>query len=206
MIIRIISTILFLLISNICVASLITNVNNIDNSVTVTYQDNSKLEWLQFNQTLDMSINDFLLGTGNTLMADGWSLASNVQMAQLINEAFSVNFQSNEKFQNNAMIDDSLVAAFTSIFTSTFYSVNEGLIQVSFGSDLDNDGGYNLFYTSDNVSPLMQVTFYQDIISVNDKQIIDGLALVRQVNNVPEPSTILLFLLSSIFISVRKNH
>ena len=183
---------------NLAQASLITSVDN--NVVTTTYDNGSQEMWLQFDQSSGLTVEDFITGNNNSFLADGWALASNSNMANLINNFFDINdFYGDENGAYSQFLDTDLVKNFLDIFGET----DNGIIQVALGHDLDGDSNYNLFYTSSFGADTTQVTRHIDFIGYNYQNGNDGLALIKNIaSEVPEPAIFMLFSLSLMLLGL----
>ncbi len=137
-------------------------------SVTVDFGD---LEWLRWDQTLNMSVNEAL----TTYESEGWRLATNEEMADLLNSYFPVNANTTQYSQYDtttntystspqAFSGDENIRqtswdpathpgydAFESDFGLTDFACDpydfygcEAHAAALFGSDLDGDGQYNI--------------------------------------------------------------
>lgn len=182
------------------------------------------IEWLQWNQTTGMSINEALAAFNS----DGWQLATNSQMAELFN-AFDLSYgefiwtteenlpQTYDGPTDGVAIEDWIndpELQFVSLFSDTAEAwPNEGTCGVAdclqmsaayFGSDNDNDGQFKVARVYDDLQ-FNDGGGYQDLGSLAEmsNDIIDintdtaysrGVALVRVVN-VSEPQTLTIFCL-----------
>ncbi len=190
------------------------------------------LEWLQWDVTDEMSIDTALTSVAGSYAGGGWRLASNVEMATLLN-AFDFGISSTpdgswdsdeNTFQEAFNYGDPNMPqppdpetlflsmfGITQVYTDT---TNPDGLYVSgayFGADEDNDNTFNTVLTADN--------FYNNDSYVDGYAAMDmdgnapslslelfGVALVREAVSVPEPHTGLLFLISLILIiSINQN-
>ncbi len=119
------------------------------------------LEWLQWDETLDLSINEALLANA------GWSLASNLQMSTLYSSFFSANTWTTEEtdhqfYRLDFDADDIAMLNFQRLFGTSL--ISEGIfvsgsgkykneynfsdakhvISAYYGSDENDDSLYNL--------------------------------------------------------------
>ena len=194
---------------------------------------NGVVEWLQWNQTTGMSINEAL----SAFSGEDWQLATNSQMAELFN-AFDLSYgkfiwtneenlsQTYDGPTDGIAIEDWIndrELKFVSLFADTAEAwPNEGTcgaadcLQMSaayFGSDNDNDGQYKVARVYDDLQ-FNDGSGYQDLGSLAEmsNDIIDlntdtaysrGVALVRVVN-VPEPQSLAIFALGIMGLSIRR--
>lgn len=182
-------------------------------SVTVEFGD---LEWLRWDQTLNMSINEAL----TTFESEGWRLATNIEMADLMNGYFPIDentFNYGDASSDPTKVFDSDenkyysswdpathpgYDAFESDFGLTdFYCDEEDICSTYasalFGSDLDGDSLYNRANVSYVYEPSNS---YSEALTESDGYSADymnsgwGVALVRNsgynshdmVTSVPE--------------------
>lgn len=132
------------------------------------------LDWLQWDMTLGMTINEALSTTAVTYLGGGWTLASNEQMVNLINAFdFRITYVADERIfqesQNYSVISQyepledinvdpakQMVALFGQTSSNSVGYNDLGYIEQTvalFGSDANNNGKYN------------QVTVQDDVIS-----------------------------------------
>ena len=157
-------------------------------SVTVEFGD---LEWLRWDQTINMSINEAL----TTFESEGWRLATNEEMADLFNQKFpyledqsytkdgvtswlpsgSVSFDTDDN-TSEEIWDPSAPpgpTSFIELFGFTHYgcSGGSGLLRdcdtrtsALFGDDPDNDGLYSIAYVNyyQHFSRYPNLTEYSD--------------------------------------------
>ena len=173
------------------------------------------LEWLQWDVTDGMSINNSL----STYGADGWVLADNTQMASLFQSFFGDSDQgpwdADENTPQsyrpvwNVEEDFNAAKAFNNLFgctlcedDNTFDLPNDQYIFSGawFGAQTPDDGLYNYafvhddFTFSNNQQIDTNIGIWHDNFSYNDGTYISspyGVALVRQAS-VPEPTTLAL--------------
>lgn len=107
------------------------------------------LQWLRWDQTLSMSIDQALQLYG----ADGWRLAANTEVATLMNAFdFGVVFTDEENidqgYQNigpsYTAARNALLALFGNVDANDISGIFPETIAATFGSDLDADNLYNL--------------------------------------------------------------
>ena len=192
------------------------------------------LEWLQWNMTTGMSINQAL----SMYSEDGWRLASNVEMAELFNSfAFTPSywdyvFDSDENTEQLPFIpydvsEDTATNHFIDLFGYTttnagsiYHDPSDPLVQatVLYGLDNDGDGFYNTAWVRDDWVSADNGNLEDAYVGMNNDSAVytinytsstKGIALVRgeSVNPVPVPAAIWLFgsgLLGLVGIARRK--
>lgn len=169
------------------------------------------LEWLQWDQTVGMSVNDAL----KAYQQDGWALASNDQVVELFNTFFRLDlpqynslfeFTNEENNKQRVLASHSSATQFMGLFGQTFTSnagVRSGAI---FGLDTDLDGLYNdsSVFTSPNIAGSFEAQLAEPANATTDQKFQSlGIALVRKVQ-VPEPGSIALFALGLLGLSARR--
>lgn len=182
------------------------------------------LEWMRWDLTNDITVEQFLDGYGG-LVDDGWVLATNVQVASLLNAFFPYQWDTDENTQQFSYVRggeqfsiDDPSSIFIQMFGDTYatgghdYNYGDPLEQSTaiFGADLDGDGKFNLvsvrdeWTESDSSTGSASVQLTHDAININSTLFQSGgLSLVRAV---PEPSSIaILLLVFSLLIVVRKS-
>lgn len=175
------------------------------------------LEWLQWDRTLNESINS-VQSQLNTIDGGGWSIATNVQMAELFNAfdfglTFDVDHSTTQTASTGYQYPDTLAETdqlFIAMFGDTYeaggYSYcysNNHCYQASnaiFGYDVDNDGLHNTAFITDdyqhnNTGELRDgvAQLNRDQVSPNVDQEVWGVALVRDASVVPVPAAVWLF-------------
>jgi hypothetical protein len=196
----------------------------LDETTNIVTDTANGIEWLQWDQTTGMSINEAL----SAFNGAGWQLATNSQMADLFN-AFDLSYggfiwtneenllQTYDGPTDGIAIEDwsnDRELQFVSLFSDTAEAwPNEGTCGVAdclqmsaayFGSDNDNDGQYKVARIVDDLQ-FDDGSGYQDLGSLAEmsNDIIDlntdtaysrGVALVRVVN-VPEPQSLAILFL-----------
>lgn len=172
------------------------------------------LEWLQWDRTVGLSINDAnaLL---DTIEGGGWAIASNQQMADLFNAfEFGLVFDSDENTYQftstgiQAGTESGTDLVFISMFGDTYAAAGlsnnfgEGGFQASialFGNDPDNDNLFNLAQVDDDYAYSTgtikdgTVRLYDDRWQGDFSLPEYGVALVRPLSAVPEPTLLMLF-------------
>jgi len=212
---------ILLLIAQPAKASLIDSGYSLEGNVV----KGTVFEWLQWNVTAGMSIDSALSAYGSV----GWSLASNQQMADLFNQSgvlpdyYTTTWIADENtYQTNFSVSpgdpSTEVSArddFLSLFGITQTNSSSSDTYAIYGSDLDNDGLYNLakFKQYNNSSGICSGfciglsaddTFSGLNSSFNSSAL--GIALVRNVtarkavNPIPAPSSILLLCLGLVVL------
>lgn len=187
------------------------------------------LEWLQWDRTLGYSINS-IQSQLNTIEGGGWSIATNVQMAQLFNAFdFGITYVADENAMQSAdtgytypdtlnETDELFIAMFGDTDSAAGYSscFDTHCFQRSyalFGTDLDNDTGVNYavvfddYQNSDGSTVSGKATIGPDAYIDTDAYPHIGIALVRDVPPVPVPAAVWLFgsgLLGLIGVARRK--
>lgn len=185
-----------------------------------------QLEWLQWNQTVGMSISQAL----SKYASEGWRLASNTDVSQLFNRfRFSDDplkfgadenkiYFSNQQF--NGSIDDiktDKTLQFIALFGYTFKEGPRGPLDTDppiysmahFGQDLDQDGLFNFAWVIDDYT--FPLSYSGTSIIASDSYTADyfmydsGIALVREVktNSISNPSTFTIFLLALFLLKCR---
>lgn len=177
------------------------------------------LEWLQWDRTVGMSIDD-ATGVLNTIEGGGWSIAGNTEMASLFNAFdFGLTFDTLENTYQNASTGVELEVEvgtdllFISMFGDTViaagsqFDYGEGGFQASsaiFGEDADGDGLRNKAWVFDDYTKENgEVTagaagITQDFVSGGGYAPPSGIALVRPSQVVvPEPSLLALLAVGS---------
>ena len=205
---------------------------------TTNIVSDGNLEWLRWDQTLNVSINNALedaaTGTIASLYGIGWRIATNLEMSSLLNHfnVTNLTFDADENTnQQTSNINEANILAFGDLFGRTYshYAGNPGstmplgdsYLAAYFGSDADNDGRVNYVellndYTFRTGSYVNQgrVRMTKDDSSPNFYVSHRGVALVRDGNfqntsfalssnqpstlSVPEPTSLVLFILSLI--------
>jgi len=178
------------------------------------------LEWLQWDVTDGMTINQALASNS------GWRLATNTEMSTLFNSfTFGLLFDSDENTSQSLQTPWDLTEVspyldFVSLFGNTWTEAtldhaSEPLFSSSawFGTDLDNDTFYNYSFVNDdflnsNGSSLMPHSAgmvadfnFNSADSASDRR---GVALVKTITTVPEPSTVAIFSLGILGLIIRK--
>lgn len=194
-------------------ASLVELGYSLNNTSNIVTDSNRNLEWLQWDMTTGMSIEEGLA----IYSQDGWELASNTQMAHLMNDAnlnsseTGVSFDSNESTGQkissehvNTVSSAEFIYMFGDTFTSAGYSCcgESDAVEFSravFGDENSNDwfntatviGSYQSFDgTSSNGYAEMKAES-SNYTSTNSHSTY-GLALVRSasVSPVPVPASL----------------
>lgn len=163
------ATILLIAVCPLSKAALITDYQ-VGSSPNIVLDSANNIEWLQWTETVGMSIDDALL----TYSADGWFLATSAMMADLFN-SFDLSYGSfvwdtddNTAQAYNSGTDGDIELGtdrekiFVSLFGNTFtnYTSDDGTTSSNdleysgafFGSDLDSDGLYNFAFVYDDVA------------------------------------------------------
>jgi len=171
----------------------------LDNTTNTVFDNRSGLEWLRWDQTDGMTIQQAL----SDYKAGGWQLASNAQAAYLFN-TFDLSYgtftwseeESLESLFNsssNGLIEatDDRELMLVNLFGITFEEYNMGIdppdgMQYSaafFGSDVDQDGNYNRMWVMDdygvNQSKKGRAQFDIDEYDLSSRGRTTGVALVR---------------------------
>lgn len=171
------------------------------------------LEWMQWDETIGMSINSALAAHGT----EGWRLASNVEMASLFNAFdFGLVFDSDENtyqsiFTGWHVSGSQVTNHFVEIFGDT--NADSGFLGVGateprvwsyamFGLDIDIDSQYNLAKVGDDWNrPFNEyqnegyAALIPDIMIATQSTPEWGIALVR-TSDVPLPAAAYLFLVA----------
>lgn len=170
------------------------------------------LEWLQWDVTVGQSIDSALAAYA----ADGWTVASNVQMAQLFNAFdFGLTFDTYEnttQFYNTDFSsgdpgtepDEIFITMFGDTYKAVGLSYCYGgdcytQTEAWFGTDFDQDGYYNkalvfddyIYSGGSNYSG--KALMYDDFAGISQAGAYVGVALVREVSAVPVPAAVWLF-------------
>lgn len=227
------SVIFTLVLSNFAQAGLIEDyVLNEDTNIVIDKANS--IEWLQWDQTTGMSINEALA----VYSSQGWTLATNSQMAELFN-TFNLSYgqfiwtdEENAQQEYTGPTDGIALEdwvndpelQFVNLFADTAVTwPNEGTcgasdcLQMSaayFGSDNDNDGQYKLARVYDDVQ-FDEGNGYEDWGSLaemsadfididTDTAYSRGVALVRAVN-VPEPASAAFLILAAVALLARRD-
>lgn len=209
-----------LLASSLASASLITH-NDYTLDTETNTVTNEGTEWVQWNVTAGMSINEALAAYAN----DGWTLASNVQMSNLYTDfGFEATTDENVYIGDygnyTPFIDASNHDLFLSLFSITWNisggNRGEGVDALEstaafYGSDADGDGFYNLAsvmsdLTTNGLESVEKAHLTDDSIlrdySAGNSM---GVALVRTTaTSVPEPSSIAIFSLGLMGLRLRR--
>jgi len=179
------------------------------------------LEWLQWDRTLGEGYNS-IQSQLDTLEGGGWSVASNVQMAQLFNAFdFGIMFDTDETTPQSVSTGRSTGDPGTEadeVFISFFGDINAHLqpngcrlgdcqsrTSAIFGNDTNSNGYVNHAIVADDyindtdILPETRDGFARmdgdtNIIYTTDEaSIVNGVALVREVSAVPVPAAVWLF-------------
>ncbi len=194
--------------------------NGYERDTANNYVTGGGLEWLMWDVTTNKSINGALAEYG----ADGWLLATNVQMASMFN-VFKFNntvWTATENILQNASspwaaAEDGPYHAFLQLFGYTrrdtiTYQVTDplDLVAAVYGSDDDHDGLYKLARVSDdaidhdnNMSDAeasLQRSFPRSADYVSGPYV--GVALVRDARVLPPPQVSLPGSLSLLALSL----
>jgi hypothetical protein len=169
------------------------------------------LEWLRWDQTVGQSINSAL----TNYSADGWRLATNTEMATLLNTWFNrwsidPKFTASENITQQYNLDKHYTGSSPadyfflifgrSYFDSTYISPFEG-IKALYGADLNGNNKYNKaeiqdswIYSSTSYGPGF-VKLNWDGYSPEWELNQTGVALVRdiQISSVPVPASAFMF-------------
>jgi len=184
------------------------------------------LEWLQWDATIGLSINDAL----TTYSADGWRVASNVEMAQLFNAfdfglTFDIDESTDQRVKTGFSHDELGTEAdrsFITMFGDTYAASGQSscfsgdCFEVShafFGTDPNANGLVNFAEVrEDNISATG--TLLDGEVILGGEAVTEtltgswaGVALVRDVSPVPVPAAVWLFgsgLLGLIGVARRK--
>ena len=222
--------ILFLL-SNPIQAAVIYEFDDINHIVNATDSEtDEQWQWLSWDQTLNLSVEDFLTGNNNSLLAEGWTIATNTQMAELFNDWFTTTNWDNDPdtaqlsdMGINIGSTDDATSVFIASFGDTFNLAGvtpigtDDILQRTraiFGGE--TTGFYNLAKVQDEWNSdmfgadqrsLAEMTI--DNIRANESRADAGLALVRlapeeAAEPVPEPQTLLLMSLAMIALTFKR--
>jgi hypothetical protein len=207
-------------------AALIT-ANNYTLNTETNVVSNGSLEWLQWDETKGESISRALL------LNSGWALASTANMADLYSDFFNdVTWPTNENdyvtnshaYANN---DESYID-FVNLFGLTSKSYDSNSVTYTdhyaataalFGTDLDNDGYFQIALARDKYQQIRSGEIYSDgaysslsadEYNKNYSHSFTGVALVREADtrSVPAPSTFFLLILGilTILITTQKRN
>jgi len=174
---------------------------------------NNGQEWLQWDVTTGLSITQAL----NQYDGDGWTLATNSDMEQLLNDWFEISWDTNNN-ANSLLYDvgfDSMVDEFQSLFGVTSTTKNicsscaPGISSHAIFGDFDGSVFENVGIYDDaeiNGGTVRDSVFNGYVFFAGGSRPSTGVALVR--NNisspVPEPSTLTLFALGMISLASRR--
>jgi hypothetical protein len=192
------------------------------------------MEWLRWDLTKGMSINEAIAEFNGVNYGTGWRLASNQNIASLFNTfKFGANFVWDAD-ENTTQVfftpDDGienlnsdaelqflrLFGSRTPEFPDDYIPENiEKYIWALFGSDLDGDGLYNELTVQDdrqlkNSDPFGNSVLLRSDVRSSNYKVNNGLytdlavALVRVPINVPEPSTAAIFALGLLGLALRR--
>jgi hypothetical protein len=205
-----------LLLSEFAKADMITfNDYTLDEATNIVTKDS--MEWLQWDVTLGMSIVTALEAYAN----DGWELASNDQMAGLFDD-FGYRVTTCEKVYKNGLYlsgIDKILAIFGNTYTEEggVYGFGNDKFEYSdaaFGSDLDEDELYNFAYIfsagiEDGNQFGDKISISADTLHKDTENSRRGVALVRlnnvqPTNDVPEPSSLAIFVLGMFGLALRR--
>lgn len=170
------------------------------------------LEWLRWDQTVGQSINSALANYST----DGWRLATNIEMATLLNTwfnrwSFDPNFTDSENITQQYTLDKYYTSSSSpadyffllfgrSYFDSTYISPFEGITAL-YGADLNGNNKYNKaevqdswIYSSTSYGPGF-VKLNWDGYTADLTHPSTGVALVRdiQISSVPVPAAAFMF-------------
>jgi len=187
---------------------------------------NGVIEWLQWTETKNESINSSLA----TFSSDGWTLSSNAQMFGLFADfGFSTtgSLESVSVIEYGSYIggsDTDSYDLFLALFganeiadgIASYGTGDDGRLGVHayFGDDENNNGFFqrasvlsdNLFNGTEENAPFSQLSAEDFFNTANDREFYTSVALVRNVSStsVPEPSTLAIFALGIMGLSARR--
>lgn len=204
-------------------ASLVTYKGYTLNTDTNIVSDDS-LDWLQWDETLGLSI-EHSLATNS-----GWRLATTGEMSSLFDTFFPVNNWSIDEniassYQPEFTNNDYLFANFSLLFgstaqsydsTTTTYLNHFTVTSALFGDDLDTDGYFQKALAFDSSQYIRSGETYnvlglaslsEDEYNIQYNNVATGVALVRDrsLTSVPEPSALLLVMLGLVCIPLSRH-
>ena len=188
---------------------------------SVNYVTNGSLDWLRWDQSLNLSIHQIETDPNFS----SWRVASNDDIATLLNDFFNFfEWYSNEsisqEYKGKFSEDDTPFVNFLDLFGHSWDSFDGCYLCVQldhwrstsifFGNDLNNDQYYNFLTIRDKSAIYNYVTgqryFNGSFISVSADDYYftrthpnAAIALVRNTQTVPEPNSLLLFILTVFF-------
>jgi hypothetical protein len=216
--------ILITMLASVCLAvcglanaALITHNNYTLNTDTNIVSHTDGTEWLQWDVTLNTSIDSAL----SSYASQGWMLASNTQMAGLFTDfgwgsslVDDDNTVSNMAYSHGT--EESASDKFIQLFGMTWSGSNQALVSDAiFGNDPDQDGFIKLahigsdrclrFNRDGSCSNFRDdfARYESDFIRYDEVRSSAGIALVR-VAVVPEPSASLIFVLGLMGLASRR--
>lgn len=210
---------LILSVSSFANAGLITH-NNYTLDTDANIVTGNGIEWLQWSETIGESISSSLA----TYAADGWVLAGNARMASLFSDFGWSNGNSESRgfvtlspytAADDSSIMDNFIELFgvTRIVTHPSYGTGINGLHSStalFGDNANN----NLLYQHANIQSdfLYQgnpgrdaaVMYQENTYTASSSSSLYGIALVRNAQSVPEPSTVAIFALGIMGLASRR--
>lgn len=189
---------------SLCSHAAIISHNGYSLDTTTNVVTGGGLQWLQWDETVGQSI-DTALGA---YAADGWRLASNVEMANLFNSfAFGTTINTSEEGWRawRGEVPTTEVDKMVELFGATNSGSSVPLVDplkttgALFGADPDGNNWYNLVrlhddYTSGDVPPIFypaRLEYWIDFYPTDYTHFQAGVALVR--SEVPVPASAWLF-------------
>ncbi len=193
--------------------------HTLDTSTNIVTNIETGLEWMRWDLTIGETISSARSGIAQTFDGGGWKLASNAQMGDLFNTfSGTTDFGSNEStyystptsYIEGEDVEDSFVLQLQTLFGVTMQlgsgERGDARSLVYFGSDANGNGLYNMTnLRDDQLNGTSKQAGYMelamDTIQTTSRTrisfqntIVNGVALVRQGQPVPEPGSIALLI------------
>lgn len=206
---------------------------SLDEPTNVVVNKETGLEWLQWDETIGLSVADIILGNNNAYFEQGWRLATHVEVSDLYNTFFSATQWDTDENTTQSLslltpLNSTTDAAsvFIYLFGDTYaaagkyYDVGDPVQMAAawIGEDTDADQDYTYTRVRDEYNRFDgflyeylngRVMLLKDELNPYDSLPDTGIALVRttQPTAISEPNTNMLLLscLLALFIRCRRD-